>query len=376
MLREKFFSILLVAACIAPCTGYADPLYTVSLLPDRFIGNDINNAGQMAGQFLTDTGFKAALYRDNSVIQLAIPNDNVSIAEAINEAGTVTGFSSSATSGGYAFVYRDGALTLLADGTNGMGINDKGVVVGEAQRTTGTGSTGFMYKNGTLTELGTLEGGNRALALDINNRGQIVGETRTGTSPLSSTLPFLYQHGKLHVLDTLFDGGMNGAQAINDAGLIAGYSTSPDGTQHAVLYDHGTVRDAGTFGANLIEVTDINEDGTFVGDSYRASTSRRFGFIYLAGVLTELSTLVDPAEGWVIEDALGINDLGQIVAVGCRTDSGYCNGVLLNLTSAVPEPHHAVLLLPGLLVVAMAQRRRTGRPARSACRHQDTLVMA
>lgn len=359
MLREKFLSSLVVlAACVAPLHTHADPLYTVSALPDRFIGNDINNAGQMAGQFLTDTGFKAALYGDAGVIQLAIPNDNVSIATAINEAGAVTGFSSSLTSEAHAFLYQDGALTLLADGTTGMGINDKGVVVGEFQRNDGTGSTGFLYRNGTLTELGRLEGGNRAFALDINNRGQVVGEAFTGSSPVSSTVPFLYQHGKLHVLDTLFEGGTNGAQVINDAGLIAGYNTAPDGTQHAVLYDHGVVRDAGTFGANLIEVTGINEHGTFVGDSYRASTSRRFGFIYLDGALTELSTLIDPAAGWVIEQVLDINDLGQIAAIGCRTDFGYCNGVRLDPTSAIPEPHHAALLLPGLLVVGLALRRR------------------
>ena len=39
-------------------------------------------------------------------------------------------------------------------------------------------------------------------------------------------------------------------------------------------------------------------------------------FLYSGGVMTDLNTLIDPASGWVLEEARDINEPGQIVGWG------------------------------------------------------------
>jgi probable HAF family extracellular repeat protein len=355
MLSRKFLAALAcIPALLVPLSSQANPLYDISVLPGGFIGNDINNAGQMAGQFWTPTGFTSALYSDGIVTSLAIPGDTLSVALAINSAGVVTGYFNNMSSEVHAFTYSHGNVVDIGTDKFGLAINDRGDVAGQIIR---PGQTGFLYGGGTVTALGNLETGGRGSALDINNAGQIVGESTLMPAVYAPTHPFLYAQGTLLDLGTLFDGARNGAQAINDAGQIAGYGEAPDGTMHAFLYEHGVMRDAGTFGTTLIDVTAINESGMFVGDSARDGASHRFGFVYLDGAMIELSTLVDPVQGWRIDQALGINDLGQITVVGCRDDSGYCNGLRLDPTHAIPEPAGVLLLLPGLLALALAVPR-------------------
>ncbi len=57
--------------------------------------------------------------------------------------------------------------------------------------------------------------------------------------------------------------------------------------------------------------------------------------------MVDLNTLIDPASGWVITDANGINGAQQIAATACRGGAiGECYAVRLDLVSAVPEPEN------------------------------------
>ena len=61
---------------------------------------------------------------------------------------------------------------LATNGTNPIGINDKGQIVGVY--TDSSGPHGFIYDNGTYTTIDDPSGGGTAL-LGINNAGEIVG---------------------------------------------------------------------------------------------------------------------------------------------------------------------------------------------------------
>jgi hypothetical protein len=98
----------------------------------------------------------------------------------------------------------------------------------------------------------------------------------------------------------------------------------------------------------------MNESGTFVGSASREDESK-LGFIYLNGALVDLNTVIDPALGWRIDGAAAINDSGQIAAHACRDYT--CGTIRLDLASAVPEPAGALLIVPGLLLLA----RRHGK---------------
>ena len=65
----------------------------------------------------------------------------------------------------------------------------------------------------------------------------------------------------------------------------------------------------------------------------------------------DLNDLVDPSGGWFLQDAAGINDIGQIAVVGVV--NGKQHVLLLN---PISEPATFVLLALGLAGVGFGKR--------------------
>ncbi len=79
----------------------------------------------------------------------------------------------------------------------------------------------------TVTDLGTFPGGGYSVARGINATGQITGAAGSSNSPNSSV--FVYRNGALTNLGTL--GGTSGiGNGINASGQVAGYSQNGSGT--------------------------------------------------------------------------------------------------------------------------------------------------
>ena len=77
--------------------------------------------------------------------------------------------------------------------------------------------------------------------------------------------------------------------------------------------------------------------------------------LYSEGQRTDLNDLIDPQPGWIISNAIDINNVGQIAANACNMDSGNCRAFLL---SPVPEPKIYLMMLAGLGLLGMKVRRR------------------
>lgn len=185
----------------------------------------INNLSQVVGEA---TG-GAVIWNGTTPIYLRSGNSGYSVAGDINEAGKIVGLS---TNGTAVWNSINSFPTLLGAGTgfspSALAINNAGQVVGSVNLSPG-GNTQAVLWNGTIpTILGGL--GGFTLASDINNVGQIVGNSAgppTGLPSSNTGHAVLWQGGAIQDLNNVLDSSGLGwtletASAINDAGQIVG----------------------------------------------------------------------------------------------------------------------------------------------------------
>ena len=99
--------------------------------------SDINDAGQIVGEVLTGTGFEGFLFESNTFRIVRLPNGTPVDLSAINNSGQLTG-SFRDPKGGHGFVTVNGrfyqvdvpGVAAIGVGTQALGINDVGQVVG------------------------------------------------------------------------------------------------------------------------------------------------------------------------------------------------------------------------------------------------------
>lgn len=365
-------ALVMAAPSIATPTTYK--IASLGVLPNGGIskGAAINEKGQVTG-FGNVTGGTGGAARvilyEGGVLQnlgtLGLHSD-YSYGEDINEAGQIAGYADSPAIGRSTAILHDGN-SMIDLGTLGgwdsaaYGINDTGQVTGYAQTSNGTPHA-FLYSNGEMQDLGTLGGGG-SYGQGINNLGQVVGYDYIqgqGGGPAA----FLYSNGVMTHLDTL--GGSGGiAYAINDIGQIAGSSRIWFGNNsHAFLYDDGQMIDLGTLGGHTSRAYALNSLGQVTGTSVTAAAGLEYhAFLYTDGAMYDLNSLIDPQSGWELIEATSINDRGQITGYGLF--EGRPRGFLLSPNQAaapggVPEPATWAMLLIGFGVIGSSLRRRRG----------------
>jgi probable HAF family extracellular repeat protein len=89
----------------------------------------------------------------------------------------------------------------------------------------------------------------------------------------------------------------------------------------ARLYSGGKLTDLGVFFDSSVAEA-LNRSGVVVG------TADSHAFIYSGGKLQDLNNLIPKGSGWVLTEATGINDTGQIVC-NAHNASGYTHAFLL-----------------------------------------------
>jgi probable HAF family extracellular repeat protein len=216
-----------------------------------------------------------------------------------------------------------------------LDVNDRGQVVGVAG-----GNRAFIWQNGAKTDLGTLASGSSASASGINEASQIVGYSALTTPPTGSHA-VMWSNGTIADLTPDVPANQSVvATAINEAGQVAAniYWTS------AFLVQNGVRTPLGDLGGGSSFAHDINDSGVVVGASY-TNQLMPLGFMqhpfkWQNGVMTDLGLLAGDEDG----GASAINTAGQIVGSSGRTDPDtyesfyrafiYANGVM----TALPVP--------------------------------------
>ncbi len=188
----------------------------------------INKNGQVVGYAGTGSASHAFLYSNGTMRDLGTLGYLYSAAFGINDYGQVAGAYLPAGGEQQAFLWNPtGFVDLgspLLSGSQAWAINNLGMVAGYSWG--GSDYRSFLYANGLVVDLGTMDEFTQIYAWGINNTGQVVGYMSNPTGSLSHA--FLYAGGKLYDLNDLLAAGhgweyLTAAFAINDRGQIAGY---------------------------------------------------------------------------------------------------------------------------------------------------------
>jgi probable HAF family extracellular repeat protein len=256
----------------------------------------------------------------------------------------------------------------------------------------------FQERNGAVTDLGVLPGGDSSAACCISASGLIAGMSETGEfDPIYGVpilRPVLWRNGQMIDLGLLPGGGLGGASGdVNDRGQVVGtaLNTVPDPcnliglpTQfRAFLWQNGVMQDLGTLGGGNASALFINDRGQVTGISHTDLINPATGcpflhpFFWQNGTMLDIGTLGGDEAG-----PLSLNQLGQVVGIssvvagnqavhpflwskGQLTDLGTLGGAegettFINnsgdivgeadLPGPTPQVHHAVLWKHGQIV--------------------------
>jgi probable HAF family extracellular repeat protein len=235
----------------------------------------------------------------------------------------------------------------------------------------------FLWRNGLLTDLGTVLDDNDSSAIAVNTAGMVIGTSGDLDSNGNiSGRAFLWQNGALTNL------GLTSAVAINAAGQILGNSFGDSLHAHAVLWQNGLTTDITPAGDNFSSAAAFNASGQVVGMSGLQDTEqvwipphydRRSGkyipghyqteitvvrqrnllwgnsattdlgalvasalnasgqvlgtlnglpTLWQNGTTTDLNSLLPSGSGWTLTQANAINDAGQVVGTGTIPNNG------------------------------------------------------
>lgn len=345
-MRRAFTLILLgglVAAASAqavPTRAAAAPTYAVrdlGTLPGDYasVAMGINGFGDVVGWSLGPTGTRAFLFTDaTGMTALPAPAGRpVTAARAINAARVVVG--TAATGGtdlGHAVRWQSGVATdlgTLATGSfsEARGLNGSGTIVGSSYTNGGSlaGIHAFRYTDASgLVDL--TPAADNAHAEGINDTGDITGWRNGRAFRLSGTV--------FTDLGVPTGFAQSFGFAINATGQVAGHVVNGTGnTERIFRYSGSQMTILGGLG-EYNRAFGINAAGDVVGEGLPVLGLKQ-GFLFTdANGMLGLNQLIDPATGWFILGASGINDLGQIAGWA----SGPSGQRAVRLSKTAPPP--------------------------------------
>jgi probable HAF family extracellular repeat protein len=204
-----------------------------------------------------------------------------------------------------------------------------------------------VWEKGVIHKLPTFGGDPDGVAQEINDNGEVVGGSGTcatfNANFLYNLVPvhaLLWEKGKATDLGNL--GGQTGqaggniAYDINNQGQVVGNSDLPgDTTFHAFLWTKTTgMQDLGTLSGDIASVSiSINDAGSVIGASLDANFSPR-AFLWEKGAMTDLNTLIAGDSPLYLLTGCSINSRGEITGLGL-TSTGETHTYLATPTHSV-----------------------------------------
>ena len=263
------------------------------------------------------------LWQDGGMIQLPTLGGNNGVAMAISNRGEVAGFAENSTP-------------------------DPGCPAPQVLH-----FKPVVWEKGVIHKLPTFGGDPDGVAQEINDNGEVVGGSGTcatfNANFLYNLVPvhaLLWEKGKATDLGNL--GGTTGqaggniALDINNQGQVVGNSDLPgDTTFHAFLWTRRTgMQDLGTLSGDVASLSiSINDAGSVVGASLDANFNLR-AFLWEKSVMTDLNTLIVGNSPLYLLSGCSINSRGEITGLGL-TSTGEIHTYLATPTHGVATSESA-----------------------------------
>lgn len=350
----KTFGFLLLFAA----TALANPIYTIASLGglggSTATGYAVNSSGQVAGWGQAASGGQQAFVSAGTGMQaLPLGAGTESYAYGINDAGTIVG-NTYVNGQSHGTIWTSAGATDLGANTYATAINSSGEVAG-------SNGSAFVVLKGNVEDLAMPSGMNWSAAYGINDAGVVVGDGRSANGTFQGLI--WNPDGSVQTLGTL--GGVSSqAMGINNSGEVVGFASLATGYQHAFSEVNGSMLDLGSLGGSSYAYG-INASGEIVGYSWLASGDQH-AFIYLDGTMLDLNLLLPANSGWILEQAFGINDSGQITGMGLY--NGQSTAFLMTDPPAnspaaptnivlTPEPGTILLMVVGLGLISFFRPR-------------------
>jgi len=254
------------------------------------------------------------------------PGAAFTVAEGINNNGTVVGYYYAQGGPQHGFVYSGGTCTPLniqgATNTAAMAINDSGTISGY-YTDSASFFHGFLYTAaGATTVLDYPTTTSNTLAFDINNAGTNVLADENGTVFLHSGTTYT-QVILNHTYAIGFKIGINDSQNV----VVGTVGTSQNPGCFIDAYPSGTSTAFSVPGASLTYCFDINNAGSIAGTYY--TSQGEFAFVRVGSTVITLQGLPGAA-------ANGLNDKNQVVG-SYATSTGQTAAFITNPAGAVPS---------------------------------------
>jgi uncharacterized membrane protein len=251
-------------------------------------------------------------------------------AEGINNAGQITGSYTAGESPTLpydpypqAFIRTPGSADIISIGGNpygqhslGYDINNAGQMVGQSGHYEETGRGFVRNTDGTFTRIEYTGDGAFTYAYGNNDNGAVVGQAFSfdaTKSPLTQPVGFVWKNGQITDTFSVPGSTQTSTTGINNSGLVVGtYRVGQDGdpssTQHGYMgWDSKHIWGVDVPGASSTEIWDITNTGEVVG-TFQDAQGHSHGFVDLAGHFDQVDM-----PGATNTFIYGANDSGQIV---------------------------------------------------------------
>ncbi|MDO8960691.1 MAG: PEP-CTERM sorting domain-containing protein, partial [Methylophilus sp.] len=240
--------------------------------------------------------------------------------------------------------------SLNGTGSPNNNLNSFGLTVGND----GTNATIFTSISSRVylqNEYGTY--GN---AMAINDKYQVVG----AFSDDAKGAYFAGIWGDGPTVKNLGSLGGNGSWAydINESSQIVGFARRSDDYIHAAIWSDNKIKDLGTLGGDFSSAYGINNRGQVVGMSTEVGIFETYATLWDGDSIINLNDYLDNSytqDGWILREALEINDSGWIVGNAFNSNLGLTKGFVLSV-SQVPEPDSYAMFFAGLLVISVFRK--------------------